>query len=208
MSYAQERSPTRQMAGFGLVVLLHALLGYFILSGLASRTMEVLKGPLEAKMIEEVKPPPPDAPPPPPPELAPPPPPFIPPPEVNIQAPVTQTNAIQAVTTAAPVAPPPPPAPKAAVPDQEVSAKPIAGEPLKYPPRMLSSGREGYALVECTVDTTGKTSDCKLDEARGGDAFGDAAMDYVKSARYHPAIRNGQPVTEKRQWKIDFKLHD
>ena len=63
-------------------------------------------------------------------------------------------------------------------------------------------------MVECTVDATGKTSDCKLDEVRGGDDFGEAAMTYVKQARYHPAVRNGQSVTEKRQWTINFKLHD
>src|SRR5277367_722469 len=104
------------MAGFGLVVLLHVALLYLILSGLANRAMEVLKGPLEAKIIQEVRPPPPDLPPPPPPDLAPPPPPFIPPPEINIQQTVIQPNAIQAVTSAPPpapvaVAPPAPPAP-------------------------------------------------------------------------------------------------
>ncbi len=210
MNFAQERNPARQMAGFGLVVLLHVGLIYLILSGLANRAMEVLKGPLEAKIIQEVKPPPPDVPPPPPPDLAPPPPPFIPPPEVNIQQTVTQTNAIQAVTSAPPpapvaVAPPAPPAP--AVPDQEVSARPISGAPLVYPKRMQDTGREGFVLIECVVDTAGHPSDCKVAEAHGGDAFGDAAMNYVKEARYHPAVRNGQPVTEKHQWRIDFKLN-
>ncbi len=208
MSYAQQQSPVRSAIGFTLVVLLHVGILYAILSGLANRAMEVLKGPLEAKIIEEVKPPPPDVPPPPPPELAPPPPPFIPPPEVNIQTPVTQTNAIQAVTTTAPPAPPPPPAPRSEVPDQDVSARPIAGNPPVFPPRLLKQGREGYVLVECTVDTTGKTSDCKIDEVHGGDDFGDAAMEYVKQARYHPAVHNGQPVTIKHQWRIDFHLHD
>jgi periplasmic protein TonB len=210
MSYAQQQNPGRSFAGFAIVVLLHIALIYAVLSGLANRAMEVIKGPLEAKVIEQVKPPPPDAPPPPPPDLAPPPPPFIPPPEVTIQQPVTTTNAIQAVTSVVPPtpAPPAPPAPKAVVPDQEVSARPIEGPRLLYPPRMEASGREGYAVVECTVDTSGHPSDCKLGEVRGGDAFGEAAIAFVRNARYHPAIRNGQPITEKHQWKIDFKLHD
>jgi periplasmic protein TonB len=55
--------------------------------GLAQRLVEVIKAPIETKIIEEVKPPPPPPPEnlPPPPKFAPPPPSFVPPPEVNVQ---------------------------------------------------------------------------------------------------------------------------
>jgi protein TonB len=208
MSYAQEKSPTSSVTGFAVVVLLHVLLGYVILSGLANRAIEAVKGPLEAKIIEEVKPPPPDTPPPPPPDLLPPPQVFVPPPEVVVQqqAPVV----IQTVTNVAPPPSPPVPHPEAppapVEPDQDVSAKPIAGIPLKYPPRMQQQQREGSAVIDCTVDTTGHPSECKVVDARGGDAFGEAALEFVQAARYHPAIHNGKATTEKHQWKIDFKL--
>jgi len=211
VNFAQERNPARQMAGFGLVVLLHVALLYLILSGLANRAMEVLKGPLEAKIIQEVRPPPPDLPPPPPPDLAPPPPPFIPPPEINIQQTVIQPNAIQAVTSAPPpapvaVAPPAPPAP--AVPDQEVSARPIAGPPLDYPKRMKDTGREGAVDLECTIDADGSTSSCLIIEVHGGDAFGDAAINWVKNNRYKPRVRNGVAVKEEHhRIHIGFSLN-
>jgi periplasmic protein TonB len=213
MNFAQERNPARQMTGFGLVVLLHVALIYALVSGLANRAMEVLKGPLEAKMIEQVKPPPPDVPPPPPPELAPPPQVFIPPPEVNIQTPPPPQQVIQAVSRVAPppaeVRPVAPPAPPPAVPDQEVSARPISAQPLVYPPRMASTGREGSVDVECTVDTDGSTSNCAVLEAHGGDAFADAAMNYVKNAKYKPRIRNGVPLREDHhRFHIAFSLHE
>src|SRR5215471_18077305 len=89
------------------VVALHIALGYALVTGLARKVVEVIKQPLETKIIEEMKKPPPDAPPPPPPKLATPPPPFIPPPEINIQAPIQIAPTITTVTTTKPVAPPP-----------------------------------------------------------------------------------------------------
>jgi protein TonB len=49
---------------------MHVLLGWALVTGLAQRMIEVIKAPIETKIIEEVKPPPP----PPPPENLPPPP--------------------------------------------------------------------------------------------------------------------------------------
>ena len=71
------------LTGIGIVALLHVLLGYALLSGLARQVVDVIKAPLETHLLEEVIPPPP--PPPqvaPPPKLAPPPA-FVPPPEVT-----------------------------------------------------------------------------------------------------------------------------
>ena len=86
MDYS-ERSPGKNLSGLTLVVILHLAIGYALVTGLARKVVEVIKAPLETKIIEEVKPPPPDVPPPPPPKMAAPPPPFIPPPEINIQVP-------------------------------------------------------------------------------------------------------------------------
>ena len=84
MDYAQQqRNPTKHLVGLGVVVVFHIVLVWALVNGLARKVIEVVKGPLETKIIQEVKPPPPEAPPPPPPKLAPPPPDFIPPPEVD-----------------------------------------------------------------------------------------------------------------------------
>ena len=70
MDYAsQQRNPAKHSIGFGIVILLHVVVGWALLNGLARKVVEVIKAPIETKIIEEVKPPPP-----PPPENLPPPP--------------------------------------------------------------------------------------------------------------------------------------
>ena len=89
MDFAQQqRNPGKHAVGFGVVLVLHILLGWALVSGLGRKVIEVIKQPIETKIIEEVKPPPP--PPenlPPPPKNAPPPPSFVPPPEVVVTPP-------------------------------------------------------------------------------------------------------------------------
>jgi protein TonB len=207
----QQKSPGRQLVGFAVVVLLHVGLIYALVTGLATNVVEVIKAPIETKIIEEVKPPPPDVPPPPPPpKLAAPPPPYIPPPEIQIAQPPPPTP-VATVATVAPPAPQAPPVQRAppapAVPDSEVSARPISGGTPKYPPRMLDQGREGHVDVTCDVDTDGSTSNCTVTSVTGGQAFADAALEFVKTARYKPRILNGVPVKEPHhKFSIGFTL--
>lgn len=122
--------------GLAVVLLLHVLIGWALASGLARKAVEIVRKPIEARLIqEEVLPPPP---PPPPPKVerikelpkvkAPPPPPaYVPPPEVATPAPAPVIQAVQAEPSKAPpvIAPPAPPepepAPKPAVVKQEIS---------------------------------------------------------------------------------------
>ena len=73
-----ERSPGKRFGGLVFVILLHVFIVYALVSGLARNVVEIIKAPIETKIIEEVKPPPP-----PPPENLPPPPPKAPPPPVE-----------------------------------------------------------------------------------------------------------------------------
>ncbi len=85
----QPKDPSRSATGLVVVVGLHVVLGYALVSGLARDIVKVIKKPLDAAVIQEVKLPPP---PPPPPKVvkleapklkAPPPPAYVPPPEVT-----------------------------------------------------------------------------------------------------------------------------
>ena len=70
MDYAeQQRNPGKHLIGVSVVVVLHLLLAWALVTGLARTVIEVIKAPIETKIIEEIKPPPP-----PPPENLPPPP--------------------------------------------------------------------------------------------------------------------------------------
>ncbi len=139
------------MVGVGVVIVMHIILGWALLNGLARKVVEVVKGPIETKIIEEVKPPPPPPPEnlPPPPKLPPPPPAFMPPPEVQIQNPPPRARDHRADRAAAAsaagddraaagarAAPPAPPAPAA-------RARPAIANfnDLRTKPRRLSAGR-------------------------------------------------------------------
>ena len=67
MDYArQQRDPTKHAIGIVFVVAVHVLVVYALVSGLARKAVEVIKKPLSATIIEEIKAPPPPPPPPPP----------------------------------------------------------------------------------------------------------------------------------------------
>lgn len=59
----QPKDPSRSATGFAIVVGLHIVLGYALVSGLARDIVKVIKKPLDAAVIHEVKRPPPPPPP-------------------------------------------------------------------------------------------------------------------------------------------------
>lgn len=130
MNFAQENQAGSRMTSFGIVILLHVLMIWALASGLARKVVEAVKGPIETKVIEEVKPPPPEPEKivPPPPDLKAPPPPFVPVPEIQVQAPPPPNAPVVQSTTPPPAAvvrpsPPPAPAPvQAPAPPAKVSA--------------------------------------------------------------------------------------
>src|ERR1700682_5652264 len=114
----QQRDPARHVIGIAFVVLVHAIVIYALVTGLARKAIEVIKKPLTATIIEEIKVPPPPPPPPPPKRVIEPPKalqPFVPPPDVPVPTQTTEP-VISAVTATPPtepvvIAPPAPPAP-------------------------------------------------------------------------------------------------
>ncbi len=43
----QQRRPTKHLVGFAMVVLMHILIGWALVSGLARKVVEVIKAPIE-----------------------------------------------------------------------------------------------------------------------------------------------------------------
>ena len=133
MNFSQRQAdPRRHLVGFTFVILFHALVVYALVTGLAKKVVEVIRAPIETKVIEEIKkpPPPPEIVLPPPPKMDAPPPPFIPPPEVQIATPPPPQPTITATT------PTPPPAPVTIAPAAPV---PVAPAPVAAPaPRPAS----------------------------------------------------------------------
>lgn len=122
----READPRRHLTGIAVVIAFHVFIVYALVTGLAKKVVEVVRAPIETKVIEEIKkpPPPPEIVIPPPPKLEAPPPPFIPPPEVQVTAPPPPVPTITAVTVT------PPPAPVVIAP---VSAPVVAAAPVAVP---------------------------------------------------------------------------
>jgi periplasmic protein TonB len=131
----RQADPRRHLTGIAVVIAFHAFVVYALVTGLAKKVVEVVRAPIETKVIEEIKkpPPPPEIVIPPPPKLEAPPPPFIPPPEVQVSAPPPPAPTITAVTAT----PPPAPVVIAPAPAPVVAAAPAPPAP---PPVVKPAG--------------------------------------------------------------------
>jgi protein TonB len=214
MDFAQQqRDPKRHVIGIGAVVILHVLVVWALVSGLARKVVEVVKGPIEVKVIEEVikKPPPPEVVPPPP-KLAAPPPPFIPPPEINIAPPPTTAPTITAVTKDAPTAPSAPVIQK--VPEAPVAAAAPAVRSAQiacanyrdvmssivYPREALKDGLEGEVVIEFTVAGNAQIKDAVI-KSSSNRVFNRASMAVVSQLQCQSG---GQDI--RVQAPISFKI--
>lgn len=153
----------------GVMVAFHGLLGYALVSGLGKQVVEIVKKPLDATIIQEVKLPPPPPPPEPPPKqivkempkLAPPPPAYVPPPDVAPPPAIETAPAISAVQTSEPAPPPPPapvvaeapPAPPAPQRQDIAVACPKQARPA-FPERALDDGINGTVRAEVRIRGT------------------------------------------------------
>jgi protein TonB len=161
----QQRDPARHMIGIAFVVLVHALVIYALVTGLARKAVEVIKKPLNATIIEEIKAPPP--PPPPPkkvvdtPKVQAPMETYVPPPDVPTQAtstapvisavtatPPTEPHVIAAPTVVAPPAPPKPAIRR--------GITRLSGDDPTYPKEAIRAGvAKGRVLARLQIDEKG-----------------------------------------------------
>lgn len=163
----ERQPPSRRFVGFVVVAVLHVFIFYALVSGLARSVVEVVRKPLEAKIIAELPPPPPPPPPPPkeiqkpapPPKVKAPPPPYVPPPEI------TPPPAPAPPITVAPeppkveykIEPPPPPAPPPAPPAPPAPSRsditvvcPTQVKP-ELPRRALQEGTSGVVRAQARI---------------------------------------------------------
>jgi protein TonB len=160
MNFAQQnRHPASRLTAIGTVGLLHLIVGYALVSGLARKVVEIYRKPVDVSIVEEVK----TLPPPPKQIIKPaaPPPAYVPPPEISV-ATVSAPTAIVATTTVvppeappAPVVPvvhtPPPVAVGAACPNHLAVRSRVP-----YPPLAQRQGIGGEVLIEFSVGAGGE----------------------------------------------------
>lgn len=219
----QQRNPGKHVVGFSVVLGMHLLLGWALVSGLAQRMVEVIKAPIETKIIEEVKPPPPPPPEnlPPPPKFAPPPPSFVPPPEVNVNAPASAGPSITVTREVPPPAPVriAPPAPVAAPPAPP--APPVRTEPKldfnvcdkpDYNAAARRAEAQGTVVVVYTMDTTGAISNATVEKSAGPTRehkmLDRLTLEAVLACKGKPGTLGGKPETLTSRVTYVWKLTD
>lgn len=203
---------SKRTAAFVLVVIIHVLFVYVLASGLGKKVVEVVLGPVETRLIEEL-PDEDDEPPPPPPEFETPPP-YVPPPEISIEIPMdaAPTTAISNVTTERPVAAPPPPVAKP-VERQVVKTPPSTqgrGARItqpEYPPASRRAGEEGTVQLQVLVLESGRAGEVKVARSSGFPKLDEAAINEVKrNWRFVPGKEDGKPVSMWHTFAVTFRL--
>jgi len=221
MNFSQEKNAGKNFTGIAIVIVLHVIVAYGLITGLGKRMVTKMLEPVETKIIEEVKPPPPPdvPPPPPPPEMKAPPPPFIPPVEVQVQTPPPPQNVIANTTQQkpatteinrtppAPQAPPAPaaapkgPARTAAVVDFNTCSKP------EYPKSSLRNEETGVSTILFKIAADGSVQGASIQKSSGFRDLDKAAMSALSKCRFKAATENGQAVESSQPvqyvWTLD-----
>jgi protein TonB len=209
---SRQRTPRKHVVGFAVVVVLHGLLFWAINSGLARKFVKVIKGPVEAVLLEETKPDIPPPPPPPPPKNLPPPPPaYVPPVDIQVSAP-TPVNAIAAVSnTPQPVAPPSPlpvqsnPAPAAPVSVAAVISASSCEKP-EYPSASKRLEEEGTVQLKFLVGVDGKVIESAIEKSSGFRRLDEAARAGLSKCQFRPGTVDGKPQQSWASMKYTWRL--
>ncbi len=226
----QQRDPSRRVKGLLIVIALHALLVYALVSGVARKGLNLIKKPLEAVVIQEIVLPPPPPPPPkeikapeplaPKTETAPPPPQAdLPPPVASlVEPPPRETPAPikpAAVTLAAPT---PPPA--AASDNSKALAASMEGEYASKVRAMLNASKryptgraasqqrpQGKVKVWFTLGRAGALLDAGILESSNSNLLDDAAMATVRRGVYPPFPANTWVDQESHKFSAEIEFN-
>lgn len=203
MAYADQQMSGNRIAAFIIVALLHLVLGYALITGLAYEGVKQLMKKVTTIDIKKDEPK--KEPPPPPKKLAAPPPIVAPPPKINVSV---APPPVQTVVTPPPVPPPPiiaPPAPVAAPPPPRFQPKTATpkGNPANwattndYPSRALREEREGTTGFRVTVGPDGRVTSCDITSSSGSPDLDEATCSNVtRRARFTPAMDGeGNPTS-------------
>jgi len=209
MSYfKQQRNPRRQLANAGLVLLIHAGLGYALVMGLGHSVVQVFHTATEVRVLDE--PTPPETPPP------------LPPPSKLLPTPVAQFVMPEIKIATAPQntmlqlgpdikpAPPAPPEPKQL--PQPVRVAPVidvakACQQPKYPASAIRMGDEGVVDLEFLIGLDGHVDDSRIAGSSGHDQLDRAARDALALCRFTPGTVDGKPERSwahiRYRWRLD-----
>jgi protein TonB len=213
-----------RMSAIFIVALLHALLGYALITGLAYNVVKKVAADLKTFNVEEEPPPPEDKPPPPPPNQPQVPPPMVAPPPIvrtNTMAPPMVTTNVAPPPQITYTAPPAPPAPPAPAPPPPPPPPPKKVEPAKakanlaslfsdedYPASAVRAGESGTTGFRLQVSPAGRVAECTVTSSSGSSALDQTTCRLLKSrARFTPARDStGSPTSDTVSARIVWRL--
>jgi protein TonB len=189
------------MTAIIIVAILHALLGYAFVTGLAYNVVKKVAADLKTFNVEEEPPPPEEKPPPPPPDQPVQPPPVVTPPPIvrtnTMPPPIVTTNVAPppVITPTAPPAPPRPPAPPPPPPPprrvQPAKARANLGSLFSdedYPASAVRAGESGATGFRLDVGPNGRVTNCTVTSSSGSSALDSTTCRLLRSrARFTPA---------------------
>ncbi|MDT9014132.1 MAG: hypothetical protein RL671_539 [Pseudomonadota bacterium] len=202
MAYADQEMSGNRIASFVVVALLHVLVGYALVTGLAYEAVQQVVKKVTTVDIKKEEPK--KEPPPPPKKAAAPPPIVAPPPKINVNVTPPPVQTVVTPPPAAPVVPIiAPPAPVPAAPRVQPKQPSPKGNPANwattndYPTRALREEREGTTGFRVTVGPDGRVTGCSVTSSSGSPDLDDATCANVtRRARFNPATDGeGQPTS-------------
>jgi len=215
MAYADQPTMTpRKAVAIGLVVLLHVVIGYAFVTGLAFNVIKKAAQDLKVVDIKDQPPPPEQKPPPPPPQQQ-----NVPPPPIVAPPPIVQTPSLAPPVVTVPTPPPvvPPitvaatPAPAPPVISQAASAKGNPSSwvsPEDYPPSAQREERQGSVGIGFTINEQGRIDNCHVTSSSGSPDLDDATCRLVtRRGRYSPAKdAAGNPTKQSAALRFKWVL--
>ena len=215
MAYADQPTMTpRKAVSIGLVVLLHVVIGYAFVTGLAFNVVKKVAQDLKVVDVKDQPPPPEQKPPPPPPQQQ-----NVPPPPIVAPPPIVQTPTIAppvfTVPTPPPVTPPitvaAPTQPAPPVISQAASAK---GDPHTwitnddYPPEAVRQEQQGVSGIAWTINEQGRVENCHVVSSSGSQVLDDTACRLMtRRGRYSPAKdASGNPIKQTSSLRFKWVL--
>ncbi|MBA3677024.1 MAG: TonB family protein [Sphingosinicella sp.] len=217
MSYADQKMSSGRITAIVIVALLHALLGYAFITGLAYNVVKQVAKDLKTFDVEEPPPPEEEPPPPPPDQPAAPPPPAAP---RSVVPNMPSPNPLPAPPPApmptppappAPVAPPaPPPPPKRVEPARAKTNLASYVTNDDYPPSAVRAEEQGTTGFRLTVGPNGRVTNCEITSSSGSSSLDSTTCRLMRSrARFTPATDStGSTTTDTVSSRIRWVLPD
>ena len=203
MSFIHPSKRSNKAQIVALAVLVHLLMIWLLMSGLAKKATAYLVEPLNATLIEEIK--------------------HIPKPEIpkpklapkvyvaqaEIAPPQTTPSNIQATVTPPPVisntTPPAPPAP-AVVQSAKIDMS-VGCQKPQYPETSRLSNEQGAVTIGYLIGADGGIKDSKIISSSGFKRLDMAARDALGLCKFQPGSENGQAVDSWARIKYTWRLN-